>query len=178
MNVQVCLLGCGITTGYGAALNTAKVEAGSTVGVWGLGCVGLAAIMGCKQAGAKRIIAVDINPAKFELAKRFGATDCVNPNDHPGKTVHEVRIAAYNTLACSCEWFAQIICTLSTNCGLLQVVVEMTDGGCDYTFECIGNVNTMRAALEACHKGKIILHLSCTKAAPTAPKQLSDPFVC
>lgn len=118
---RVCLLGCGITTGYGAALNTAKVEEGSTVAVWGIGCVGLAVIMGCKVAGAKRIIAVDINPDKFDVAKQFGATECFNPKDHDRPTQ--------------------------------EVLVEMTDGGCDYTFECVGNIHTMRSALEACHKG-------------------------
>ncbi|XP_013126961.1 alcohol dehydrogenase 1 [Oreochromis niloticus] len=79
---KVCLLGCGVCTGYGAAVNTAKVEPGSTCAVFGLGAVGLAAVMGCKAAGAKRIIAVDINPDKFEKAKVFGATDFVNPKDH------------------------------------------------------------------------------------------------
>uniref|UniRef100_A0A8P4GLL6 Enoyl reductase (ER) domain-containing protein n=1 Tax=Dicentrarchus labrax TaxID=13489 RepID=A0A8P4GLL6_DICLA len=79
---KVCLLGCGISTGYGAAVNTAKVEPGSTCAVFGLGAVGLAAVMGCKSAGAKRIIAVDINPEKFVKAKVLGATDCVNPKDH------------------------------------------------------------------------------------------------
>ena len=76
---RVCLLGCGISTGYGAALNTANVEAGSSVAVFGLGAVGLAVIMGAKERGALRIIAIDINPSKFEMAKQFGATDCVNP---------------------------------------------------------------------------------------------------
>uniref|UniRef100_H2LKI4 S-(hydroxymethyl)glutathione dehydrogenase n=1 Tax=Oryzias latipes TaxID=8090 RepID=H2LKI4_ORYLA len=118
---KVCLLGCGISTGYGAALNTAKVEPGSTCAVFGLGAVGLAAIMGCKVAGANRIIGVDINPEKFERAKEFGATEFVNPKDH-SKPIQEV-------------------------------LVEMTDGGVDYSFECIGNVQIMRAALEACHKG-------------------------
>ncbi|XP_022919940.1 alcohol dehydrogenase class-3 [Onthophagus taurus] len=118
---KVCLLGCGIPTGYGAALNTAKVENGSSCAVFGLGAVGLAVIMGCKAAGASRIIAVDLNPSKFELAKQFGATECVNPKDYE-KPIQEV-------------------------------LIEMTDGGLDYTFECVGNVNIMRAALEACHKG-------------------------
>lgn len=118
---KVCLLGCGISTGYGAALNTAKVEPGSTCAVWGLGAVGLAVIMGCKKAGASKIIGIDINPDKFNVAKEFGATDCVNPKDHQ-KTIQEV-------------------------------LVELTDGGCDFTFECIGNIHTMRAALESCHKG-------------------------
>ncbi|XP_060068601.1 alcohol dehydrogenase class-3-like isoform X1 [Ylistrum balloti] len=118
---KVCLLGCGISTGYGAALNTAGVEPGSTCAVWGLGAVGLAVMMGCRKAGASRIIGIDINPAKFELGKQFGMTEGVNPKDH-SKPIQ-------------------------------QVLSEMTDGGCDYTFECIGNIATMRAALEACHKG-------------------------
>jgi len=118
---KVCLLGCGITTGYGAALNTAKVEEGSNVAIWGVGAVGLAVIMGCKRAGAKRIIAVDINPTKEKVAREFGATEFFNPKDHDRP--------------------AQ------------QVLVEMTDGGLDYTFECVGNIHTMRAALESCHKG-------------------------
>uniref|UniRef100_A0A3Q4HBB7 Alcohol dehydrogenase 1-like n=1 Tax=Neolamprologus brichardi TaxID=32507 RepID=A0A3Q4HBB7_NEOBR len=79
---KVCLLGCGVPTGYGAAVNTAKVEPGSTCAVFGLGAVGLAAVMGCKAAGAKMIIAVDINPDKFEKAREFGATDFVNPKDY------------------------------------------------------------------------------------------------
>ncbi|KAM9842183.1 alcohol dehydrogenase 1-like [Aulostomus maculatus] len=86
---KVCLLGCGICTGFGAAVNTAKVEPGSSCAVFGLGAVGLAAVMGCKTAGAKRIIAVDINPDKFEKAKVFGATDFVNPKDHD-KPINEV----------------------------------------------------------------------------------------
>ncbi|CAH1247259.1 ADH5 [Branchiostoma lanceolatum] len=118
---KVCLLGCGISTGYGAALNTAKVESGSTVAVWGLGAVGLAVIMGAKVAGASRIIGVDINPDKAEIAKKFGMTEFVNPKDHDKP--------------------------------IQQVLVDLTDGGLDFTFECIGNVHTMRAALESCHKG-------------------------
>ncbi|XP_074516234.1 alcohol dehydrogenase 1-like [Sebastes fasciatus] len=86
---KVCLLGCGICTGYGAAVNTAKVEPGSTCAVFGLGAVGMAALMGCKAAGAKRIIAVDINPEKFEKAKVFGATEFVNPKDH-SKPINQV----------------------------------------------------------------------------------------
>lgn len=119
---KVGLLGCGISTGYGAALNTAKVEPGSTCAIWGLGAVGLATIYGCKKAGATRIIGVDLNKDKFDIAKRFGATEFVNPADYPDKPIQ-------------------------------QVIVDLTDGGCDYTFECVGNVKTMRAALEACHKG-------------------------
>ncbi|CAK1544828.1 unnamed protein product [Leptosia nina] len=118
---KVCLLGCGVTTGYGAALNTAKVEAGSNCAIFGLGAVGLAVGLGCKVAGAKRIIGVDINPDKFETAKKFGINEFVNPKDYDKP--------------------------------IQQVLVDLTDGGLDYTFECIGNVNTMRAALEACHKG-------------------------
>jgi len=118
---RVCLLGCGITTGYGAALNTAKVEPGSNVVVFGLGCVGLAVIEGAKKCGAARIIGVDINPAKFEIAKKFGATEFLNPKDFD-KPIQEV-------------------------------IIEKTDGGADFSFECIGNVDVMRSALECCHKG-------------------------
>ncbi|WP_435104128.1 S-(hydroxymethyl)glutathione dehydrogenase/class III alcohol dehydrogenase [Arhodomonas sp. AD133] len=118
---KVCLLGCGITTGVGAVLNTAKVEPGSTVAVFGLGAVGLSVIQGAVMARAERIIAVDINPEKFEFARQLGATDCVNPKDH--------------------------------DASIQAVVTEMTDGGVDYSFECIGNVQTMRSALECCHKG-------------------------
>jgi len=118
---KVCLLGCGITTGIGAVLNTAKVEAGATVAVFGLGGVGLSAIQGAAMANAGRIIAIDINPGKFELAKQLGATDTVNPKEHSAP--------------------------------IQEVIVEMTDGGVDYSFECIGNVNLMRSALECAHKG-------------------------
>ncbi|WP_417349546.1 S-(hydroxymethyl)glutathione dehydrogenase/class III alcohol dehydrogenase [Ferrimonas sp.] len=118
---EVCLLGCGVTTGMGAVMNTAKVEEGATVAVFGLGGIGLSAIIGAKMAGASRIIGIDINESKFELARKLGATDCVNPK-HFDKPIQEV-------------------------------IVEMTDGGVDYSFECIGNVNVMRSALECCHKG-------------------------
>jgi len=118
---KVCLLGCGVTTGIGAVHNTAKVKEGDTVAVFGLGGIGLAVVQGAKQAKAGRIIAIDTNPAKFELAKQMGATDCVNPKDYD-KPIQEV-------------------------------IVEMTDGGVEFSFECIGNVNVMRAALECCHKG-------------------------
>ncbi|MCK0511514.1 S-(hydroxymethyl)glutathione dehydrogenase/class III alcohol dehydrogenase [Aromatoleum buckelii] len=118
---KVCLLGCGVTTGIGAVLNTAKVEAGATVAIFGLGGIGLAAILGAKMAKAARIIGIDLNPAKFDLARQLGATDVVNPNDY-AKPIQDV-------------------------------IVEMTDGGVDYSFECVGNVKLMRAALECCHKG-------------------------
>lgn len=118
---KVCLLGCGIPTGYGAALNTAKVEPGSTCAVWGLGAVGLAVGAGCQLAGASRVIGIDLNPAKFEVAKKFGFTEFVNPKDYEKP--------------------------------LTEVLIELTDGGLDFTFECIGNINTMRQALEASHKG-------------------------
>ena len=118
---KVCLLGCGITTGIGAVLNTAKVEPGASVAVFGLGGVGLSAIQGAVMAKAGRIIAVDINADKFELAKQFGATDTVNTKDH--------------------------------STPIQDVIVDMTDGGVDYSFECVGNVTLMRAALECCHKG-------------------------
>ncbi len=118
---KVCLLGCGITTGIGAVLNTAKVEAGATVAVFGLGGVGLSAIQGATMAKAGRILAIDINADKFELATQMGATDTVNPEDHSAP--------------------------------IQEVIVDMTDGGVDYSFECVGNVKLMRAALECCHKG-------------------------
>ena len=118
---KVCLLGCGITTGIGAVLNTAKVEAGATVGVFGLGGIGLSVVQGAVMAGASRIIVVDINNDKFEMARMLGATDCVNPKDHVGP--------------------------------IQDVIVDMTDGGVDYSFECVGNVDLMRSALECCHKG-------------------------
>ncbi|MCH8058983.1 MAG: S-(hydroxymethyl)glutathione dehydrogenase/class III alcohol dehydrogenase [Proteobacteria bacterium] len=118
---KVCLLGCGITTGIGAVLNTAKVEPGATVAIFGLGGVGLSAIQGATMAKAGRIIGVDINSDKFELATQLGATDTVNPNDH--------------------------------SASIQEVIVDMTDGGVDYSFECVGNVNLMRSALECCHKG-------------------------
>ncbi|MGI9310904.1 MAG: zinc-binding dehydrogenase, partial [bacterium] len=105
----------------GAVLNTAKVEAGAAVVVFGLGGIGLAVVQGAVMANAGRIIGVDVNPAKFDLARKMGATDLVNPNDHDG--------------------------------AVQDAIVDMTDGGVDYSFECIGNVEVMRAALECCHKG-------------------------
>ncbi len=118
---KVCLLGCGVTTGLGAVLNTAQVEPGSTVAIFGLGGIGLSAIQGSVIANASRIIAIDINEEKFELAKQLGATDCINPKDFDAP--------------------------------IQDVLIDITDGGVDYSFECIGNVNTMRSALECCHKG-------------------------
>jgi len=118
---SVCLLGCGITTGIGAVLNTAKVEPGSTVAVFGLGGVGLSVIQGAVMAKAARILAIDINTDKEEMARQLGATDFVNPNDYDQP--------------------------------IQDVIVDLTNGGVDYSFEAIGNVNLMRAALECCHKG-------------------------
>ncbi len=118
---KVCLLGCGITTGIGAVLNTAKVTPGSTVAVFGLGGIGLSVVQGAVMAKASRIIAVDLNPSKWTMAKALGATDYVNPKDYD-KPVQ-------------------------------QVIVELTNGGVDFSFECIGNVHVMRSALECCHKG-------------------------
>ena len=118
---QVCLLGCGVTTGLGAVKNTAKVQEGDSVAVFGLGGIGLAVIQGAKLAKAGRIIAIDTNPAKFDMARDMGATDCVNPKDHDKP--------------------------------IQQVIVEMTGWGVDHSFECIGNVNVMRAALECAHRG-------------------------
>jgi len=118
---EICLLGCGVTTGMGAVMNTAKVEEGATVAIFGLGGIGLSAIIGATMAKASRIICIDINESKFELAKKLGATDCINPKDYD-KPIQDV-------------------------------IVELTDGGVDYSFECIGNVDVMRSALECCHKG-------------------------
>ncbi len=118
---KVCLLGCGVTTGIGAVLNTAKVEPGSTVAVFGLGGIGLSVIQGAVMAQAGRIIAVDVNPDKFEMAKALGATDCINPKD--------------------------------LDVSVTEAIVDMTNGGVDYSFECIGNVDVMRDALECCHSG-------------------------
>ena len=117
---KVCYIGCGVTTGLGAVMNTAKVEAGASVAVFGLGGIGLNVVQGARMAGASRIIGVDVNPSKRELAERFGMTDFVDPKD-----VDDVTAA----------------------------IVDMTDGGVDYSFECIGNVDVMRQALECCHKG-------------------------
>ncbi|MFL7865596.1 S-(hydroxymethyl)glutathione dehydrogenase/class III alcohol dehydrogenase [Vibrio cincinnatiensis] len=118
---EVCLLGCGVTTGMGAVMNTAKVKKGDTVAIFGLGGIGLSAIIGARMVGASQIIGIDINEKKFALAKQLGATDCLNPQqfDKP----------------------------------IQDVIIEMTDGGVDFSFECIGNVNVMRQALECCHKG-------------------------
>lgn len=120
---RVCLLGCGISTGYGAAINTVTVEEGDNVAIWGLGAVGLAVAMACKRAKAARVTGIDLNEEKFKIAKQFGCTDFINPKKLPeGKTI-------------------------------VQHLQEDMDGGPDYTFECIGNVHTMRQALESTHKG-------------------------
>ena len=118
---KVCLIGCGVTTGIGAVINTARVWPGATVVVFGLGGIGLNVIQGARMVGAGRIVGVDINPARRELARRFGMTDFVNPREVEGE------LAAH--------------------------LVELTGGGADFSFECIGNVDTMRQALECCHKG-------------------------
>ena len=117
---KVCLLGCGITTGIGAVLNTAKVYPGASVAVFGLGGIGLSVVQGAVMAGAARIIGIDTNPRKFELARQFGMTDGLNPSD-----VADVA----------------------------EAVVEMTGGGVDFSFECIGNVEVMGQALRSAHKG-------------------------
>ena len=119
---KVCLLGCGITTGIGAVLNTAKVEPGATVAVFGMGGIGLSVVQGAVMAKASRIVCVDMNPDKFVMAKLLGATDFINPKDYPDTPIQ-------------------------------QVIVDLTNGGVDYSFECIGNVHVMRSALECCHKG-------------------------
>ena len=117
---KVCYIGCGVTTGIGAVINTARVEPGSTVAVFGLGGIGLNVIQGCRLVGADRIVGVDLNPDRQALAEKFGMTDFINPNE-----VDDV----------------------------VAAIVDLTDGGVDYSFECIGNVHVMRQALECCHKG-------------------------
>ena len=117
---KVCYIGCGVTTGLGAVMNTAQVEPGANVAVFGLGGIGLNVIQGARIAGADRIIGVDVNPGKRPLAERFGMTDFLDPG--------------------------QVDDTVAA-------IVDMTDGGVDYSFECIGNVDVMRQALECCHKG-------------------------
>jgi len=118
---KVCYIGCGVTTGIGAVTFTAKVEPGANVVVFGLGGIGLNVIQGARMAGANMIVGVDINPARESLARKFGMTHFVNPNDIKGDLVGHL--------------------------------VDLTKGGADYSFECIGNVKTMRQALECCHKG-------------------------
>ena len=118
---KVCYIGCGVTTGIGAVINTAKVEPGANVVVFGLGGIGLNIIQGARMVGANMIIGVDINPNKRPLAEKFGMTHFINP--------HEL------------------------DKDLVPYIVDLTKGGADYSFECIGNVNTMRQALECCHKG-------------------------
>jgi S-(hydroxymethyl)glutathione dehydrogenase / alcohol dehydrogenase len=118
---KVCYIGCGVTTGLGAVINTAKVEAGSNVVVFGLGGIGLNVVQGARLVGANKIIGVDINPKREALARKFGLTHFVNPKKVKGDLVGHI--------------------------------VELTDGGADYSFECIGNVDVMRQALECCHRG-------------------------
>jgi S-(hydroxymethyl)glutathione dehydrogenase/alcohol dehydrogenase len=118
---KVCLLGCGVTTGIGAVLKTAKVEPGASVAVFGLGGIGLSVVQGAVLAKAGRIIGIDTNAGKFEMASILGASDLVNPSDYSDP--------------------------------IADVIVDLTDGGVDYSFECIGNVEVMRSALECCHKG-------------------------
>ena len=118
---KVCYIGCGVTTGIGAVINTAKVEPGANVVVFGLGGIGLNVLQGCRMAGADKIVGVDINSARQELAEKFGMTHFVNPKEVEGD--------------------------------LVAYLVDLTAGGADYSFECIGNVDVMRQALECCHKG-------------------------
>ena len=117
---KVCLLGCGVTTGIGAVLNTAKVKPGDTVAVFGLGGIGLNVIQAAKMVGADKIIGVDINPAREAMARKFGMTHFINPDQVENVVDH---------------------------------IIQLTDGGADYSFECVGNTTLMRQALECCHKG-------------------------
>lgn len=141
---KICYIGCGVTTGIGAVIYTAKVEPGANVVVFGLGGIGLNVIQGCRMVGANKIIGVDINPAKKDLAEKFGMSHFVNPKEIEGD--------------------------------LVPYLVDLTGGGADYSFECIGNVNTMRQALECCHKGwgeSIIIGVAASgKEISTRPFQL------
>ncbi len=138
---KACYIGCGVTTGVGAVVFTMKVEAGSTVAVFGLGGIGLNVIQGAKMVGASRIIGVDLNPEREAVARQFGLTDFVNPNDVEN---------------------------------IVDTLIDMTGGGVDYSFECIGNVNVMREALECCHKG---WGQSCIVGVAGAGKEISTrPF--
>ena len=119
---KICYIGCGVTTGIGAVVYTAKVWPGANVVVFGLGGIGLNVIQGARMVGADKIIGVDLNPSKVEMAKKFGMTDFVNP-DEVGRDK------------------------------VVQAIVDLTGGGADFSFECIGNVHTMRQALECCHRG-------------------------
>ncbi len=118
---KVCYIGCGVTTGVGAVINTAKVRPGDNVVIFGLGGIGLNVVQGARMVGANKIVGVDLNPDRVELAEKFGMTHFVNPKDIDGDVVAHI--------------------------------VELTDGGADHSFECIGNTTTMRQALECCHKG-------------------------
>jgi len=139
---KMCLLGCGVSTGWGAVWNTCKVENGASVAVFGCGAVGLSVIQAAKLSGASRIIAIDVNPKKFTAARAFGATDCVNPMEVGGP------IAPY--------------------------LVQMTKWGVDYTFDCTGNTEVMRAALECAHRG---WGVSCVIGVAASGKEISTrPF--
>ena len=139
---KVCYIGCGVTTGLGAVINTAQAEPGSNIAVFGLGGIGLNVIQGARLIGADRIIGVDLNPAKVPLAEKFGMTDFINPADTDP----------------------------------VEAIVELTGGGVDYSFECIGNVDVMRQALECCHKGwgeSVIIGVAASgKEIATRPFQL------
>jgi len=140
---KACLLGCGITTGYGAATKTPGIE-NSNVAVFGIGCVGLSIIQGCKAKKCSKIIAVDTNSGKKDWAMKFGATDFVNPKDLPEGTT------------------------------IVDKLIEMTDGGCDFTFDATGNVGVMRSALEACHKGWGVCNI--IGVAPAGHEISTRPF--
>ena len=140
---KICYIGCGVTTGIGAVVFDAKVEPGSTVAVFGLGGIGLNVLQGARMIGASRIIGIDINEGKVELAKKFGMTDFINPKKTPN---------------------------------VVEAICDLTNGGVDYSFECIGNVDVMRQALECCHKGwgeNIIIGVAgASKEIATRPFQL------
>ncbi|XP_069486768.1 alcohol dehydrogenase 1-like [Ambystoma mexicanum] len=140
---RVCLMGCGFSTGYGSVVNQVKVESGSSCAVFGLGGIGLSAVIGCKVSGATRIIGIDVNKDKFSVAKEMGATECISPKDY-NKPIHEV-------------------------------LCDMTDGGVDYSFECVGNIDLMHSALLSCQPG----HGTCmiVGVAPKGSRMSIDPLL-
>ncbi len=141
---KVCYIGCGVTTGVGAVINTAKVEPGARVVVFGLGGIGLNVVQGSRMAGADMIVGVDLNPGRRALAEKFGMTHFVNPKEVQGD--------------------------------LVPYLVDLTKGGADYSFECIGNVHTMRQALECCHRGwgvSVIIGVAASRARRSAPQAVS-----
>ncbi|KAL0438187.1 UNVERIFIED_CONTAM: Alcohol dehydrogenase 2 [Sesamum latifolium] len=150
---KVCVLSCGISTGLGATLNVAKPKKGSSVAVFGLGAVGLAAAEGARLAGASRIIGVDLNPARFEEAKKFGVTEFVNPKDYDKPVQEVIAEMTDGGVDRSVECTGNVNAMISAFECVHDVIAEMTDGGVDRSVECTGNINAMISAFECVHDG-------------------------